>query len=304
MAVNVSVYNLENYPNNPKTVSVDLTELVPYGNGGEDAWVLSALTSATASGGAAIQRLYINHIKFGWAKSSGLKSGPYDVTNVQRHLKVAIDEDIGSAAEIALSVSDLPIGGDAVAKDMQTKINALALTGGAKAGNLSYLNAIVRYVNGVFEVISGTASSLYTGVDRTSVVIADGTTTTGMLSELGFDIPFTSQSLATTQVKQTSLASPYSSGLSLSVVNGALVSNGDCIAITDGSNTAFRGVQTVVGNTLTLASGIGNSFAAGSLIQVLGFRDPSGEPPPIYTRVDDIVNHGVNSIVNQIDFSR
>src|SRR5688572_1528170 len=109
MAVNVSVFNLENYPNNPKTVSVDLTELVPYGNGGEDAWVLSAVTSATASGGAAIQRLYINHLKFGWAKSSGLQTGPYDVTGSQKHLKIAIDEDIASGAELALTTSDLPI---------------------------------------------------------------------------------------------------------------------------------------------------------------------------------------------------
>jgi hypothetical protein len=304
MAVNVSVFNLEEYPNNPKTVTVDLAELVPYGNGGEDSWVLSAVTSATASGGAAIQRLYINHTKYGYAKSSGLKSGPYDVTNVQKHLKIAIDEDVGSAVEVALTVSALPIGGDAVARDLQNKINATARTGGAKAGNLSYLNAVVRFTNGTFEIVSGTAGQNYTGADRTSVTVIDGVTTTGLASELGFDIPFSSETLAGYQVKQTSLASGYSSGTSLTVTNAGIVSTGDCIAVTDGTNIEYRGVQTALGAAITLASGLSNTYAAGSLVQVLALRDPSGDPPGIYTRVDDYINSAINSIINQIDFSR
>jgi hypothetical protein len=306
MAVNVSVFNLENFPNNPKTVSVDLTELVPYGNGGEDAWVFSAVTSATASGGAAIQRLYMNHTKFGYAKSSGLSTGPYDITVSQRHLKVAIDEDIGSGVEVALTVSALPLGGDAVASDLQAKINAFARTGGSKVGNLSYLNAAVHFVNGQFEIISGTAGNLYTGVDRTSVAVADGVTTTGLAAELGFNIPFTSEALATAQVKQTSLASGYTggAGTAITVTNAGIISTGDCIAITNGTTTDFRGVTTAAGTAITLASGIANSYAAGSLIQVLALRDPSGDPPAIYSRVDDYINFAVNSIVNQIDFSR
>ncbi len=306
MAVNVSVFNLENYPNNPKTVVVDMSELVPYGNGGEDTWVFSAVTSATASGGAAIQRLYINHTKFGYAKSSGLKTGPYDVTSLQRHLKVAIDEDIASGVEIALAVSALPLGGDAIAVDLQNKINATASAGGTKVGNLSYLNTVVRYVNGTFEIVSGTAGSLYTGTDRTSVAVADGTTTTGMAAELGFDIPITSEALATNQVKQTSLASAYSSiaSTALTVTNAGIVSTGDCIVVTNGTSTVYRGVTTAAGTSITLASGLGVTFAEGSLVQVLGIRDPSGDPPAIYSRIDDYINFAVNSIVNQIDFSR
>ncbi len=304
MAVNVSVFNLENYPNNPKTVVVDMSELVPYGNGGEDTWVVSAVTSATASGGASIQRLYINHTKFGYAKSSGLRTGPYSITNLQKHLKVAVDEDISSAVEVMLTTSALPLGGDAVASDLQEKINATARSGGPKAGNLSYLNTVVRYVNGTFEIISGTAGEFYTGSDKTSVAVADGASTTGLAAELGFNIPFTSEALASNQVKQTSLASSYSSGTSLTVTNAGIVSAGDCVVVTDGTSTVYRGVQTVVGTTVVLASGLGTSFASGSLVQVLGLRDPSSEPPAIYSRVDDYINFAVNSIVNQIDFSR
>lgn len=303
MAVNVSVFDLDNFPNNSKTVTVDLSELVPYGNGGEDSWVLSANTSATASGSVAIQRLYISNTKWGWLKSSGLNSGPYNVTDTQKNLKVAIDENIASGAEVTLSTSALTLGGDTVAKDLQSKIGALGKTGGAKAGNLAYLNAAVSFENGRFKVVSGTASSEYTGVDRSSVSIADGTSTTGLAAELGFDIPFTSQDLAGTAVKQTSVGSAYTSGLTLSTSLAGVVGTGDCIAVTDGTNKEFRGVESSIGTTVTLSSGLGNSYAEGSLIQVLDVRDPSGEPPPAYSTVDDYVKFSLASIINQINFA-
>lgn len=304
MAVNVSVFDLVNFPNNPKTVTVDLTELVPFGNGGEDTWVFSAVTSATASGGATIQRLYIRETKFGWAKSSGLKSGPYDVTSGQRHLRVAIDEDIGSAVQIALETSALPLGGNAIAKDMQAKISQTARPGGSKAGNLAYLNATVTFVDGVFEIVSGTASDTFTGSAKSSVAVADGTTTTGLAAELGFDIVFTSESLASAPPSVTSLASDYTSGTSLVIANSGAVVGGDCIAITDGTNTEFRGVQSGSGVNVTLASGLANAYSTGSLVQVLTLQDPAGVPVSAYTTIDDQVKFAVASIVNQIDFSK
>jgi hypothetical protein len=303
MAVNVSIFDLENFPSNPKTVTVDITELVPFGNNGEDTWVVSAITTATASGGAAIQRLYISATKFGWAKSSGLKTGPYSVNGSQKHLKVSIDEDISEAAEVALTESVLPIGGNALASDLQTQINDTARVGGAKEGNLAYLNAIVRFVDGRFEIISGTASDSYEGANKSSVAVADGVTTTGLLGELGFDINFTSEVQASTEVKQTSLASSYTSGTTLSVVDGSVVTGGDCIAVTDGTNTEFRGVQSVSVNDIIMASGMANTYASESLVQVLSLRDPSGEPAAAYTDIDDYVKFSINSIANQIDFS-
>ena len=302
MAVNVTVFDLLNNPNNPKTVTVDLASVVPLGNGGEDAYVLTSTTSATASGAggvSAIQKLYIRDMRIGWSKSSGLKTGPYAVTGSQRHLKVAIDEDTGT--EVALTSSVTPVTGEAVASELQTKINALAKTGGAKVGNLSYLNATVRFVNGRFEILSGT-SGTYTGVDRSSVAVTDGTTTTGLLAELGFDIPITSEVLAGNAVGVTSLASGYVSGTSMTVTTAGVVSSGDAIVVTDGTNTAYRGVTTANGTTLTLSSGIGTSFAAGSMVQVLGMRDFSADPPPIYTDIDDLMKYAITYIANQINF--
>lgn len=303
MAVSVTVFDLDNFPSNPKTVSVDLTELVPYGNSGEDTWVFSAITTATASGGASIQRLYLSNTKFGWAKSSGLPSGSYTVSVGQKHLKVAVDEDISGAVELVLDTNALPLGGDAIALDIQTKLSATAQSGGAKAGNLSYLNAVCNYTNSVFEIISGTASSLYTGTNRSSVAVADGVSTTGLAAELGFDITFTSESLASTQVAQTSLAADYTSGTSLTIVNSGAVSEGDCLAVTDGTNTEFRGVESAVGVAVTLSSGLANPYSTGALIQVLELQDPVGDPPPAYTNIDDYIKFSIASLVNQIDFS-
>lgn len=306
MAVNVTVFDLENFPNNSKTVTVDVSELVPLGNSGEDTWVFSANTTATASGGASIQKLYVSNTRLGWAKSSGLKSGPYDVTGSQRHLKVAIDEAIGNGVEIGLDSSALPLGGDTVAKNLQRKINNTAKTGGAKEGNLAYLNASVEYTDGRFKIVSGNTSSDYTGSDRSSVAVADGTSTTGLAAELGFDIPITSEELAGDPVKNTSLASEYDpsgSNRDLTVVNGGLISAGDCIALTDGSNTEFRGVENAVSTAVTLNSGTNNTYAAGSYVQVLRLQDPSSTPPPAYEKIDDLIKFGISSIVNQIDFS-
>jgi len=304
MAVNVSVFDLVNFPNNPKTVTVDLTELVPVGNSGEDTWVLSAITTATASGGAAIQRLYISDTKFGWAKSSGLKSGPYSITSSQRHLKVAVDEDIGSAVEIALDASAQQVGGNAVAAELQSKISATAQTGGPKEGNLAYLNTTVLFSDGVFQIISGTASKEYTGPSRSSVVVADGVTTTGLAAELGFDVTFTSNALASNVPVKTSLAADYTSpSTSITISNSGFITEGDVLAITDGTNTEYRGVESGVGFSVTLSSGLVNDYSSGSYVQVLKLQDPSGDPISGYTRVDDHIKFAIYSLANQIDFS-
>jgi len=303
MAVNVSVFDLVNYPNNPKTVTVDITELVPVGNGGEDTWVFSAITSATASGGAAIQRLYISQNRFGWAKSSGLKQGPYTVNSGQKHLKIAIDEDISEALEITLEESLTSLGGNVVAKDIQSKLSASAKTGGGKVGNLAYLNATVKFVNGAFEVISGTASDVYTGSTRSSVAIADGVTTTGLAEELGFNIVFSSEDIASDPPVQASLASDYTTGTMVVVDTSGVINSGDCLAITDGTNLEFRGVESGSGANVVLSSGLANTYATGSLVQVLKLQDPAGKPVSAYETVDDVIKFSIASLANQINFA-
>ncbi len=306
MAVNVSVFDLVSFPNNQKTVTVDITEVVPLGNAGEDVWVFSANTTATASGGAAIQRLYINNTKLGWAKSSSLKVGPYNVTTSKRHIKVAIDEDVAGATELLLLSNDiLPLSGDDIARDMEDKLNNSAAVGGDKAGNLSYLNATVNYQDNRFQIISGSASTSYTGTDRTSVAVVDGTTTTGLAAELGFDIPVTTEVLASTQIKETSLLAAYDTpeALALSIVDSGRVVGGDCIGLSDGTNTEFRGIESGSGTSITLCSGFANTYAVGSKVQVLKLQDVTAEPPPAYDTIDAYVKFGIATIVNQIDFS-
>jgi hypothetical protein len=302
MAQNVPVFDLVNFPGTQKTVSIDLTEVVPLGNSGEDVWVFTSTTTATASGGASIAKLYINDLKLGWAKSSGLRAGPYDVTNTQRHLRVAIDEDIASAVQIALTVSALPLSGEDISRDIQTQLNAAGRTGGGKAGNLAYLKAICTYTNNTFKIVSGTSSTSYTGADRSSVAVADGTTTTGLAAALGFDIPTTSEVLASSPVKQTTLASNYSSGTGLTVSTSGIIVTGDAIAITNGTTTEYRGVQTAAGVSVVLASGLANSYTSGSKIQVLRMQDASSEPPPAYNKIDDYIKYGIAYIANQINF--
>lgn len=302
MATNISVFDLVNAPGTQKTVTVDLTEVVPTGNNGEDIWVFTASTTATASGGAAIQKLYINNTKLGWIKSSGLKTGPYDILSGARHLRVAIDENIANAVQIALETNALPVSGEDVAKDIQNKINATARTGGSKLGNLSYLNAVVKYSNNTFTIISGVPSSTYSGSDRSSVAVADGTTTTGLAAILGFNITVSSEVLDSTQVKETSVASPYTAPSTTLVLSSAIASTGDVFSITDGTNREYRGITTAIGATLTLASGLANNYAAGSKVQILREQDASGEPPSIYTTIDDYIKFGISYIVNQIFF--
>jgi len=52
-----------------------------------------------------------------------------------------------------------------------------------------------------------------------------------------------------------------------------------------------------------LSSGLDNTYAVGSLVQVLTEKEPSGQPPPAYTKVDDYIKFAIASIANQINFA-
>jgi hypothetical protein len=68
MAINITVYDLINFPDNPKTITVDLKKVTPVGSLGDDKYVLSSISSATASGNASIQDSYVDYINVGWSK--------------------------------------------------------------------------------------------------------------------------------------------------------------------------------------------------------------------------------------------
>jgi len=62
MAVNVTVRDIENFPGGtPKTITVDIIQIIPVGGmplEGDEIWVSSTTTAATASGGGSIQSIF------------------------------------------------------------------------------------------------------------------------------------------------------------------------------------------------------------------------------------------------------
>ena len=61
MATSVTVYDLENYPDNSKSMTLDHKAVVPVGEEGDEKWVLSFTTTAYSDNDdrTAISDLYI-----------------------------------------------------------------------------------------------------------------------------------------------------------------------------------------------------------------------------------------------------
>lgn len=303
MVVNVTVYDLENYPGTSKTVSVDLLQVVPVGSDGDEKWVIKSSTSATSSGSSAIQSVFVNDMVVGFSKSTGVNTGPYSITGSQSNMKVSIDGS--TAREITLATSDSNIAGSAVAADMENKLKALAVTGAAEAANLSFSNVDVSFSDGKFRIRSGSSSSSYTGSNKSSVRVTAGDTY-DVTSHLGFVGAVESEVLAGQSINETFLSFAYtvSSGTALPVSDSSVATAGsDCIGITDGTNTEYRFVSATPAGYITLNSALSNTYAANSRVQVLRMQDPSAKPPPEFDSVDDATRFAIATIVGQIDFS-
>jgi len=303
MAVTVSVYDILNYPSNQKTVIVDLKQIVPYGAGGDEKWIVSATTTATASGSASIQPVFIRTFTLGWCKSNGFNQGPYTIDASQNTMKVSLN---GSTYRtITLTNQATPVSGSSVATDMQQKINELAATGALEAGNLAFKSAWVEFDNGRFIIQSGSPSDSYTGANKTSASVAAGASN-DVSVHLGFFAPVTSELIASTGIEETYLSWPYvtSSGWSYVEVNDETVATaGDCIGVTDGSHTEYRYVSSAAGGLININTALGYNYAANSRVQVLRLQDPDGRPDPAFEDIDESVRFAISSLVNQIDFS-
>lgn len=303
MAVNITVYDLENYPDTSKTVTVDIKQVVPLGAGGDERWVTTAYTSATASGSAAIQDMFIRSFTLGWCKSTGFNQGPYTINASQNAFKISING--GTYRSVTLTNQSGAVAGEAVASDMETKINELALTGASEAGNLAYKNAQVDFENGKFIVKSGSSATNYTGASKTSVdiIAADSN---DVSTHLGFYAPVRSEVIAGTSVPETYLTFPYtaSSGLTaLDVSSSSDFSTKDCFAITNGTNTEYRYVSSVAAGAINFNVALDNNYASNSRVQLARIQDPESDPVSVFTTIDDAVTYAIASIVNQIDFS-
>lgn len=313
MAVNVTVRDIVSFPGGtPKTVTVDIIQIVPVAGQpleGDEIWVSSTTTAATASGGGSIESIFKNVMKRGWIRSSGLITGNIDIISGDR-IVIAIDEAIGSGVEIELTTGSNILPGD-IASDIESLIQAQATIGGggSKTGNLSYLNAQVRFVNNKFEIESGTVSESFTGSGRSSVAVGAPALGQDIRATLGFDITTDSLTLASRNIIETDLTSAYNSGDTLTVRSTAGLSSGDAFVVTDGSNDNIATISGVVSASVlrfTSVSGAGdglaNIYATGALLKKLHEVDVA-DPVSAVTTVDELYRFAIDSMVNQIDFS-
>ncbi len=315
MATNVTVYDLDNYPDNAKTVTTDQTTVVPTGAYGDEKWVLSFVTSAYSDNTnlTAIQDIYVQEIKAGWVKSSGLVSGPYVIAVSSNSLGVKIDN---SSQYYYIDVATGSYGGDSLASELQGKIRDIPTTSGigwsSSDDSLAYKNSIVEYNDGKFRIVSGSVGAFYTGSSRSSVqVSASGTDT--LHDDLGFNLGVDSETLAGTAANETTVSTTYVGGTSpiaISADIGATV--GDAVMITNGTNTEYFTVLSGTSTSLEVAIIDPHTFDAlaytysgsgVSKVQLLRIQDPEQEPNSYYTTVDSAVRWGLLSVINQIDFS-
>lgn len=309
MAVNVTVYDLENYPDNNKTVTVNQTQVVPTGYEGDEQWVLSFSTTAYSDNDSttAIQDIYVREIKVGWLKSSGFVSGPFVIGASNKTLSVKMD---ASSKYYSVVLDEGTYGGDSLADHIEEKIRAIPASDANWDSNddsLAYLNASVEYTNGKFYIYSGSVAKNYTGSNRTSVKVTSSGVDT-CYDYLGFNLSVDSQSVASTAVNETYLAQNYNNGATSLYLNSDIgASQGECLAITDNTNTDYFVAMAVSGTLITVASGvagISNNYTSNKAkIQLLRVQDPDQSPVAVYDTVDKVTRWGIKSMTNQIDFS-
>lgn len=303
MAVNVSVYDLVNYPDDPKTITIDCKQVVPLGAYGDEKWVISATTTATASGSATIQDIIMSDLVLGWAKSNGINQGPYTISASQCNMKVSLSRS--AYREITLTTHDVAVPGATVAADIQSKLQALSVTGAVEAGNLAFKNAVVEFDSGKFTIKSGTTATSYSGSSASSAVVAVGATN-DVAAHLGFFASTNSYTIASTSVNETYLTYAYVSSSGSTYIDAydeSVATAGDCFGITDGTNTEYRYVSSAAANKINFNAALTNNYAAYSRVQVLRLQDPDSVPVSVFSSVDDAVRHAIASLANQIDFS-
>lgn len=309
MARNITVYDLENYPDNSKTVTVDQQSIVPTGYAGDEQWVLSFTTNAYSdnTNNTAIQDIYVQEMKTGWYKSSGLVTigSSVAVTSGSKTLGLNIDN---SSKWYYIQLTEDVYGPDALAEHIEDQIRAVpdSYLWSSSDDPLSYKNSQVEYTNGKFKIISGTVGEFYTGTNRTSVAVTYSGSDT-LYYDLGFDLGIGSYDTATSSIKErlvTANCGPSSTAISINSLSDA--ASGDAFAITNGSAVDYVIAQAGTNSTsIAIISGsLGNSYTANlAKVQRLRIQDPDQQPVMYHSEADSIMRWGIMSIVNQIDFS-
>ena len=290
MATNVTVFDLQNYPDNSKAITVDQSQVVPIGYEGDEQWVLTFVTTAYSdnTNTTAIQDIYVQEIRAGWAKSSGLvgTGGKFTLGSSSNVLGIKMDASGQYYVELEEGTN---VTGDGIASDMEEKIRAVPDSYLWDSGDdsLAFKNASVEYEGGKFKIISGSVSPYYTGVNRSSVTVTVSGGDT-CYEVLGFNLGIDSETVAGISAAEVSLGASYSAdNTPMTIGAGTSVAVGDCLMITDGTNTdyftALSGttdtsvvISTTVGNNF---AGVMNSYTAGDTkIQLLREQDPDQMP--------------------------
>ena len=311
MAITATVYDLEGYPENSKTVTLDLLKVVPVGALGDEKFILTCRTSAYSdyADKTSIAAIFIQEFLCGWCKSSGFKGAVFTMDSGNKGLKIKID-DVSEFYDIVLD-EGINLTGDVVAADIQLKLRALTMETTDAGKSLGYKNCRCSFTNSRFIIESGTISKTLSGSDASMVEIDTSGTASGLL---GFDLSITSKSLAGTDIREVVVSQTYSAGTSvLHVESGLDFSPGDSMCITaSGSSTpgdyftAVSGTQIAIEVATTAIhgfDGISSTYATGSKVQKLRYNDPEYSPESCLNSVDDALTWGILSLANQIDFS-
>lgn len=324
MALTISTQDLINYPGNSKNVVLDTKQVVPIGFEGDEQLVASFSTTAYSDNTerTSIQTLYITDIKLGWCKSSGLAgdaTGKFALTSGTNQLKVKMDTTVSGTdgngyytITLDYNADGTPRSGSVIAADMEEKIRALTMATADTGFQLSYLNASVEFKNNRFWIYSGTVGNSFEGSTKTSVAVASADSNDCSVI-LGFDLSTSSESIAAIAVKEGLISSSYTTDTdTLYVSAGTGVVAGDCLLITDGTNTDyFTALSGTTSTTIKVATsatnnyvGIANSYTANEAkVQILREQDPDAGPSLVLDSFDSINRHGIKSLVNQIDYS-
>jgi len=317
MAINVNVYDLEGYPENSKTVTLDLLNIVPVGAQGDEKFVLTCKTNAYSNytNKTTINDIFIQEFLCGWGKSSGFKGAVFTITVASNDkLRVKIDNASNGVNSGYYEITLEPgvnLTGDAIATDIQAKLRALTLDTGDSGKQLGYTNCRCSFTHSRFVIKSGTISKLLSGSSASSVEVFATVFGASANETLGFDLPVESKMLAGTDIREVVVASPYTSGTSpLTVVTGLDITDGDSMYITDGTNidyfTVISGTETsmeVAVSGIHGFDGIAHNYVSGSKVQKLRYSDPEYKPESCLDSIDDALTWGILSLANQIDYS-
>ena len=315
MAVNVSVYDLVNYPDNSKTVTVDIKQVTPIGYEGDEQWVISVVTSAYSdnTNRTAIQDVYIQSQRSGWLKGMQA-SGPFVIASgTNGAFEIKIDSD---STWRHIDIAPGTYSGDALADYLEEQIRALEVHVSATY-ELAYMNMSVEYTDGRFQFVSGSVSEHFTGTNKSSVTINSGSLDYGTgncANYLGLDFPMSSEGLAAFEAKEGRVASGgYSAGAATLNVEDytwdATTFSGSVFAITSDNSTWEYFIctgGTAAALSVTGAGGTGLDASYSQYDKVIMFdgpQDPQATPTPWHSEVDSVVRWGVKTIANQIDYS-